>query len=188
MITTSTSASPTISAWLVVVAPGGFGDGVLCAGEQALAAARKRLAALPQQERSLERLTALPGAGDHLARHFAEVPVVLVFCHDPRMLAQGGEDDPQPKFLFGGSLYPAIQNLLLACRAEGLGGVLTTMSWRREAEILRALEIPDPWRLHAVVPIGYPEAGGHGPLARKPVSTMAYRDRWRTAYRGPFDD
>ncbi|MEZ4281541.1 MAG: hypothetical protein R3F21_18200 [Myxococcota bacterium] len=46
-----------------------------------------------------------------------------------------------------------------------------------------ALGIPDPWRLHAVVPIGHPQAGGHGPLARKPVSAMAYHDRWGEAYR-----
>jgi nitroreductase len=146
---------------------------------------RQRMERLPDQTRA--RGMKVMAAGDHLARHFAEVPVVLVFCHDPRMLAQGGADDPQPKFLFGGSLYPAIQNLLLACRAEGLGGVLTTMIWRREAEVLRTLEIPEPWRIHAVVPIGYPQAGGHGPLARKPVSTMAYLDRWGTAYPAPSE-
>lgn len=123
-------------------------------------------------------------AGDRLAAGLAAVPVVLAFFHDPRMLARGGEDDPQPKFLFGGSLYPAIQNCLLACRAEGLGGVLTTMSWQREAEIVAALGVPAPWRLHAIVPIGYPESGGHGPIARKPLAEMAYRERWGE----PFED
>lgn len=124
-------------------------------------------------------------AGDHLAAHLAEAPVVLAFFHDPRMLAEAGADDPQPRFLFGGSLYPAIQNLLLACRAEGLGGVLTTMTWRREDEVLRLLEVPAPWRLHAIVPIGYPLGNGHGPLARKPVSSMVFRERWGEASRGP---
>jgi nitroreductase len=144
---------------------------------------RQRMERLPEETRA--RGMKVMAAGDHLAARFAEVPVVLVFCHDPRMLAQGGEDDPQPKFLFGASLYPAIQNLLLACRAEGLGGVLTTMIWRREPEVLRTLEIPDPWRVHAVVPIGYPQGGGHGPLARKAVSTMAYLDRWGEAFPAP---
>lgn len=141
---------------------------------------RQAMQRLPEEKRA--RGMKVMAAGDHLARHFAEAPVILVFCHDPRMLAQGGEDDPQPKFLFGGSLYPAIQNLLLACRAEGLGGVLTTMIWRREVEVLRQLGIPDPWRLHAVVPIGYPLGGGHGPIARKAVSAMAYRDEWGAAH------
>lgn len=137
---------------------------------------REAMKRLPEDKRA--RGMRVMAAGDHLAAHFAEVPVVLVFVHDPRLLAHAGEDDPQPKFLFGGSLYPAIQNLLLACRAEGLGGVLTTMTWRREEEVLRLLGIPAPWRLHAIVPIGYPAGGGHGPIARKPVSVMAYRDRW----------
>ena len=87
--------------------------------------------------------------------------------------------------LHGGSLYPAIQNLLLACRAEGLGGVITTMMWRREAEVLELFGVPEPWRLHAVVPIGYPARGGHGPLARRPVAKMAFLDRWGAPLRDP---
>lgn len=141
---------------------------------------RELMQRLPEDKRA--RGMKVMAAGDHLAAHFAEAPVVLAFFHDPRLLASEGEDDPQPKFLFGGSLYPAIQNLLLACRAEGLGGVLTTMTWRREAEVRRALEVPEPWRLHAIVPIGFPMAGGHGPLARKPLSSMAYQDRWGQSF------
>jgi nitroreductase len=137
---------------------------------------------LPADQRA--RGMKVMAAGDHLAAHLAEAPVVLAFFHDPRLLAQAGENDPQPKFLFGGSLYPAIQNCLLACRAEGLGGVLTTMTWRREAEVLRVLGVCEPWRLHAIVPIGYPLGGGHGPIARKPVATMAYRDRWGGGFGG----
>lgn len=144
--------------------------------EQYSSPGRARMERLPAEQRA--RGMKVMAAGDQLAAHLAEVPVVLVFCHDPNRLANAGENDPQPKFLFGGSLYPAIQSLLLACRAEGLGGVLTTMIWRREAQVRQALEIPDPWRIHAVVPIGYPQAGGHGPIARKPVAAMAYRDRW----------
>lgn len=140
---------------------------------------------LPEDRRG--RGMKVMAAGDQLAAHLAEAPVVLVFFHDPRLLAQAGADDPQPKFLFGGSLYPAIQNLLLACRAEGLGGVLTTMTWRREDEVRRLLGVPEPWRLHAIVPIGHPLGGGHGPLARKPVSTMAYRERWGEPYRSSSD-
>lgn len=141
---------------------------------------RERMQRLAPDKR--ERGMRVMAAGDHLARHLAEAPAILVFCHDPRMMAEGGEDDPQPKFLFGGSLYPAIQNALLACRAEGLGGVLTTMIWRREREVALALGIPAPWRIHAVVPIGYPAGRGHGPIARKPLAAMAYRDRWEAAW------
>ena len=121
-------------------------------------------------------------AGDALARDFARSPVVLAWVHDPRLLANEGEVDVQPNFLFGGSLYPAIQNLLLACRAEGLGGVITTMIWRREPAVRALLGVPEPWRLHAITPIGYPAGGGHGRIARKPLERMAFRDEWGRAF------
>lgn len=141
---------------------------------------RQAMERLPEAKRA--RGMKVMAAGDHLAARFAEAPVVLVFVHDPFQLAREGPRDPQPAFLFGGSLYPAIQNLLLACRAEGLGGVLTTMAWRREPQILAALGVPEPWRLHAIVPIGHPVGGGHGPIARKPLATMAHLDRWGSPF------
>ena len=78
----------------------------------------------------------------------------------------------------GASVYPAVQNLLLACRAEGLGCVLTTLLCLAEDQIRPLLQIPDPWATAAFVPIGYPAGQGHGPLKRKPVDEMAFGDRW----------
>lgn len=135
---------------------------------------------LPEDKRA--RGERVMQAGDALARDFERVPVVLAWFHDPNLLANPGELDVQPNFLFGGSLYPAIQNLLLACRAEGLGGVITTMIWRREREVCEALGVPEPWRLHAIVPIGYPARGGHGRISRKPLARMAYRDEWEVPF------
>lgn len=136
--------------------------------------ARERMASLPAESRGRgERVLA---AGDHLASHFAEAPVVLAWIHDPGGLRHPDELWTQPHFIYGGSLYPAIHNLLLACRAEGLGGVITTMTWRREAAVCKLLDVPEPWRLHALVPIGYPMGSGHGPLARKPLSKMAFAE------------
>ena len=43
------------------------------------------------------------------------------------------------------------------------------------------LEVPDPWRLHALVPIGYPVGRGHGPLARRPVEKMAFAETFGSA-------
>ena len=102
--------------------------------------------------------------------------MVLAWVHDPNLLRSPEEVWTQPHFIYGGSLYPAIHNLLLACRAEGLGGVITTMTWRREAEVCQVLEVPEPWRLHALVPIGYPVGRGHGPLARRPLEKMAFAE------------
>ena len=65
-----------------------------------------------------------------------------------------------------------------ACRAEGLGCVLTTLLVAADREIVKLLEIPDPWGTYAFVPIGYPEGRGHGPLSRRRVQDVAYLDRW----------
>ena len=142
--------------------------------------ARERMAQLPQASRA--RGMRVLAAGDHLAAHFAEVPVVLAWIHDPAGLRHPDELWTQPHFIYGGSLYPAIHNLLLACRAEGLGGVLTTMTWRREPELCALLDVPEPWRMHALVPIGYPLGGGHGALARRPLAKMVFAERFGATF------
>jgi hypothetical protein len=62
--------------------------------------------------------------------------------------------------------------------------VLTTMGWRHESEICALLEVPEPWRMHAIVPIGYPVGGGHGPLSRKPLTRMVFAERFGQAFEG----
>jgi nitroreductase len=82
----------------------------------------------------------------------------------------------------GGSIYPAVQNALLACRAEGLGCVLTTLLCEVEPEVRTLLSIPEPWATAAAVPIGYPVLGGHGPISRRPVEKLAFADTWGEAW------
>jgi nitroreductase/alkylhydroperoxidase family enzyme len=141
------------------------------------AAARRALVAkLPEAiaapaERNLR-------SGDHLAEHMGEVPVVNVFCFHPERLHITDTELGRPSVVGGASLYPAVQNLLLACRAEGLGCVLTTLLCAREKEVRELLEIPEPWSTCAFVPIGWPVGGGHGPLSRRPVSQVAFADRF----------
>ena len=117
-------------------------------------------------------------AGDHLAEHFGETPAVIVFCFNPTTMAITDSEQDRPSVVGGGSVYPAVQNLLLACRAEGLGCVLTTLLCQREPELRKLLEIPDPWYTAAAVPIGYPVLRGHGPISRRPVGKLAYADTW----------
>jgi nitroreductase len=117
-------------------------------------------------------------AGDYLARHFAEVPVHLVVCFNPQAMAITDAALPRVSVVGGASIYPAVQNLLLACRAEGLGCVLTTLLCECENEVRALLEIPEPWATAAVVPIGFPVLRGHGPISRRPVEKMAFRNRW----------
>ncbi len=158
------------------------------AAKQALGALyAERWAAYAKQHQELvadapepvrEKAARMLRAGDHLASHFGETPAVLVFCFNPRNMAITDAGQERPSVVGGGSIYPAVQNLLLACRAEGLGCVLTTLLCQREPEVRELLGIPDPWYTAAAVPIGYPQLRGHGPISRRPVGKMAFGDRW----------
>ena len=121
-------------------------------------------------------------AGDHLADHLHEAPAILVFCADPRRMAITDEGLDRVSMVGGGSVYPAVQNAMLACVAEGLGCTLTTLHCIREAEVLEALDIPEPWATVAMVPIGYPVGRGHGPITRQPPAKLAYRDSFGTPW------
>ncbi|MFV0525634.1 MAG: nitroreductase family protein [Acidimicrobiales bacterium] len=135
-----------------------------------------RLDALdPEGRAKLERVIA---AGDHLAAHLAEAPVILVFCADFRRMAVTDLGLDRPSIIGGASVYPAVQNTMLACVAEGLGCTLTTLHCFREADVRAALDIPDEWATAAMVPIGYPVGGGHGPITRLGPDALAYGDRF----------
>jgi len=121
------------------------------------------------------------GSGDHLAEHMQDAPVIATFCFHPQRLTITDAELGRPSVVGGASLYPAVQNLLLACRAEGLGCVLTTLLCSREKTVRELLEIPEPWATCAFVPIGWPMGGGHGPLSRRPVEQVAFADRFGQA-------
>jgi nitroreductase/alkylhydroperoxidase family enzyme len=140
---------------------------------------RALLARLPEAMRTpAEKALA---SGDHLAAHLHEAPVVATFCFHPERLTITDAELGRPSVVGGASLYPAVQNLLLACRAEGLGCVLTTLLCSREKEVRQLLEIPEPWATCAFVPIGWPLGGGHGPLSRRPVEQVVFADRFGQA-------
>ncbi|MEM9176727.1 MAG: nitroreductase family protein [Myxococcota bacterium] len=117
-------------------------------------------------------------AGDYLCDHFHEVPALLVFCFDPKNMAITDAKLDRVSVVGGGSVYTAVQNALLACRAEGLGCVLTTLLCMDEVEIKTLLGIPDRWGTAAAVPIGYPVRGGHGPISRRAPEKLAFGDTW----------
>jgi len=118
-------------------------------------------------------------AGNYLADHFGTTPVIAMFCFNPKNMAiTDSEQKNRPSVVGGGSVYTAVENLLLACRAEGLGCVLTTLLCEREPEVRELLGIPDPWYTAAAIPIGYPVGRGHGPLIRRPVDQLVYADSW----------
>ena len=115
-------------------------------------------------------------AGDYLADHFADSPVICVFCFHPGLMAITDSGQPRPSVVGGGSVYPAVQNLLLAARKEGLGCVLTTLLCIAEPAVKELLSIPDKWWTAAFIPLGYPVSKGHGPVNRRPIESMVYSD------------
>jgi nitroreductase len=121
------------------------------------------------------------GAATHLAEHLEVSPAIAVFVFDVRRMAITDDGLGRPSVVGGASIYPAVQNLLLACRNEGLGCVLTTLLCKAEPQVLSLLEIPKPWATAAFVPIGWPASKGHGPITRRPVENMAFGDRFGAA-------
>lgn len=83
----------------------------------------------------------------------------------------------QPFPTEGASVYPACQNLLLAARALGYGGVMTIWHAAVEAELHALLTIPDGVLIAATITLGKPE-GRHGPVRRRPLGEMVYADAW----------
>jgi nitroreductase len=109
---------------------------------------------------------------EHLVHHLAEAAAVIVVTG-----LRGRHGTP------GGSTFPAVQNLLLAGRALGVGGSVFNFPLSHEAELRAMLEIPDNNQIYCIVPIGYP-TDRHGPLKRRPVKDVVYLDKFGA--RWPF--
>jgi nitroreductase len=126
----------------------------------------------PAPGTSRERFERMLGAAEYLANHIHEAPVWIVPC------LEGGT----PTRTTGSSIYPAVQNMLLAARALGLGATLTTLYLQFEKEAEAALGLPLNVHSYALLPIGYP-MGRFGPVRRVPLADVVYEDRWGEPYR-----
>ena len=121
-----------------------------------------------------ERYLRQHAAVQHLTDHFHEAPVWIVACLD--------EGTAAPTRWSGASIYPAVQNMLLAARALGLGATLTTRHLFYEKETEAALGLPPGVHSYAILPIGYPE-GKFGPVGRGALADIVYAERWGQPYR-----
>ena len=136
------------ASWAEKVAADGYREGSGASGDSAKA----RMARAMQQ----------------FVDRFEAIPVVVLACLGRHRAPHVSE---------GASVYPACQNLLLAARARGLGGVLTMWHQPVEDELRALLGIPADIVVAATIPLGHPE-GGHGPVRRRPVGDLVYEDRW----------
>jgi nitroreductase len=112
--------------------------------------------------------------------HFTEIPVLVVAC-----LRLGAREGRLPfvrmphvaESGYWGSIYPSVQNLLLAARAMGLGASLITLPLWSQTSARRALNLPRAVTPCCIVPLGWPR-GRYGPTTRKPVEQVAHLDAY----------
>jgi nitroreductase len=131
-------------------------------------------------------------SGAHLWHHMGDAPVLLLPCLTERGLPprdalppaiQARYDDELAYMdrIRGSSIYPAVQNIILACRSLGLGTLITTNHLRLEDEVKSLLGLPPEIATYALMPIGYP-LGQFGPLTRRPLAEVVHADRWGTPW------
>ncbi len=143
---------------------------------------------------SEQQFARMLGAGGHLWEHMGEAPVLLIPCGrrpvvppreslPPAIAARYEDELAYAERIRGASIYPAVQNIILACRALGLGTVITTNHIRCEDEVKALLGIPEEVATFALMPIGWP-LDPFGPLTRRPVAEIAHADRWGTPWPG----
>jgi nitroreductase len=141
---------------------------------------------LPLWETYSSRAAVRPGApkprllenADHFARHLDEIPVLIVVCAQLADLMATDRHLERLSIVGGASVYPSVQNLLLAARAEGLGTALTTLLCALEPQVKELLAIPDGMATAATITLGYPAKGFPKKLARRPLAEICFADTW----------
>jgi nitroreductase len=109
-------------------------------------------------------------ATEYLAEHLGEAPVFVV----PVLRHAADSTDKR----LGSSIYGAVQQLLLAARAHGIGGVLTSLYLGAEDQVNALLGLPDDAATMGLVPLGYPARGRWSQPRRRPVEEVVHWERW----------
>ena len=156
---------------------------------EAIYAARGRPAHMTEQQ-----FARFMASGRYLWDHMGEAPVLLLPCArravlparealPPDIAARWDDEVSYAERIRGASIYPAVQNIILACRGLGLGTVITTNHIRCEDEVKALLRIPGDVSTFALMPIGWP-IDKFGPLTRRPLVEVAFADRWGSPWPG----
>ena len=104
--------------------------------------------------------------------HMHEIPALIIACLEFDEPVQGNH-----LAMGAGSIWPGVQNLLLAARALGLGAAPTTLGIMDQEKVRSALKMPDTMAAYCLIPVGYP-LGKFGPVTRKPVNEITRFDQW----------
>jgi len=122
-------------------------------------------------------------ASRHLAAHLGQVPVIVLVCMPDISMSvrdDAGEMDVGTPYA---SVYPAVQNLLLAARSMGIGGLITTVHRIHHDEVREHFGIPEGQQIVALVPLGRP-TGRFGVAPRRAVEKVTHWGAW--GERRPF--
>jgi nitroreductase len=131
-----------------------------------------RTAALPHQ--SEEKRARMLEAVRWQAEHFADIPALVIACLQVTLPVR---DSFSAGAGSGGSIWPGVQNLLLAARALGLAATPTTFAIADRNAAREVLGLPEDIQPFCLIPVGYP-IGKFGPVTRKPVGEIMRWDRW----------
>ena len=109
-------------------------------------------------------------AADHLAAHLEEAPVWVI----PVLLGAARSGNPR----LGSSIYGAVQQLMLAARAHGVGSTLTTLYTGHEDDVRKLLNLPENALTMALIPLGYPARGRWAQPKRRPLDEVVFQERY----------
>lgn len=130
-----------------------------------------------RQARNDEKALRQMRPGQWQAEHFDELPVLVIPCYR-RNLKHRPVGRPQISVSsFYGSVYPAVQNLLLGCRAVGLGASIQTLPIWYVPAARKILGLPRSMTPVCVIPIGWAR-GNYGPTTRRPIGEVVHIDRF----------
>lgn len=108
---------------------------------------------------------------EHYVDNFEQAPALVLPC----MIRYR-----EPHTFEGASIYPAVQNLLLAARALGYGGVITGFHGAVHNELIELLEVPEGTYISSTITLGRPR-GRHGPVRRRPLDELVFEESWGQA-------
>jgi nitroreductase len=126
--------------------------------------------ALHSNDPANARVKSMARSALYLGEHLQQAPAIVIAC-----IRTGGRPT---NVITGSSIYPAVQNLMLAARAFGIGSTLTTVHRQREDIVRELLGIPEGVETVALIPLGYPR-GRWGVAQRRPLEDVVFGDRWK---------
>ena len=121
-----------------------------------------------------ESPAAQPYRPSMLTHGMEDVPVLILACQE-----RASDGNSPSSITSGSSIYPAVQNIMLAASALGLGTVITTLHTKHEQEVKELLSIPDNVDTAALIPLGYPADGRRFSRSRRrPLDEVVFHEKW----------